>query len=435
MDPETLMAQAQKAFDQALTIAQDWLLSPAAWSQFGLLIGAYLLARLVNRMVAPRLTQLLRPAADNMTILAKSRRFVLIFLPLLLPLLAYGFTAIGEAVTRSLFGSGAVIAFGKRVFLFLAARALAKHILTDPYLRTLARYVLVPVAALYAVGLLDQVIAALDGAQANLGNINFSALAVVRGLIAGSFLFWLGQWSNSQSSAYIEQQPMRPAIRQLAIKTTEIAIFGIAFLILMNIMGVSLSSLTIIGGAVGVGLGFGLQKIASNFISGVILMIEGQATVGDYVELDGGEAGTIIKMMARATVLETYDGRWIVVPNEDFITTRVVNYSDSGSANRLEVPFSVSYDTDINKVPAIIEAAVATHPGVLQNPEPPDCELRGFGDSGIDFGVEFWVEGIDDGKNKYASDVLFLIWNALKDNDIEIPYPHRVIEVKGSLPT
>ena len=373
MDPETLMAQAQKAFDQALTIAQDWLLSPAAWSQFGLLIGAYLLARLVNRMVAPRLTQLLRPAADNMTILAKSRRFVLIFLPLLLPLLAYGFTAIGEAVTRSLFGSGAVIAFGKRVFLFLAARALAKHILTDPYLRTLARYVLVPVAALYAVGLLDQVIAALDGAQANLGNINFSALAVVRGLIAGSFLFWLGQWSNSQSSAYIEQQPMRPAIRQLAIKTTEIAIFGIAFLILMNIMGVSLSSLTIIGGAVGVGLGFGLQKIASNFISGVILMIEGQATVGDYVELDGGEAGTIIKMMARATVLETYDGRWIVVPNEDFITTRVVNYSDSGSANRLEVPFSVSYDTDINKVPAIIEAAVSSC-------KTPNRQIVSFGD-------------------------------------------------------
>jgi len=95
----------------------------------------------------------------------------------------------------------------------------------------------------------------------------------------------------------------------------------------MNIMGVDLGSLAVLGGAIGVGLGFGLQKIASNFISGVILLVEGQATVGDYVELDGGEAGTIIKMTARATFLETYDGRWIVVPNEDFITTRVVNYS------------------------------------------------------------------------------------------------------------
>jgi small-conductance mechanosensitive channel len=202
----------------------------------------------------------------------------------------------------------------------------------------------------------------------------------------------------------------------------------------MNIMGINLGSLAVLGGAIGVGLGFGLQKIASNFISGVILLVEGQATVGDYVELDGGEAGTIIKMTARATFLETFDGRWIVVPNEDFITTRVVNYSDSGSANRLEANFSVSYDTDINLVPAIVEAAVAKHPGVLDAPEPPDCELRGFGDSGIDFVVEFWVNGIDDGKNKYTSDVLFLVWNALRDNGIEIPYPHRVIEIKGGMP-
>ena len=435
MEPATLMDQARDAFEQALALAQDWLLSPAAWSQFGLLIGAYLLARLVNRILSPRITKLLTPDGANQSVLSKARRFVLIFLPLLLPLLAYGFTAIGEAVTRSLFGSGAVIAFGKRVFLFLAARALAKDIIKDPFLRMLARYVLVPVAALYAVGFLDEVITALDEAVVNLGNISFSALAIVRGIIAGSILFWFGQWSNSQSSAYIEQQPMRPAIRQLTTKAAEFTIFAVAFLILMNVMGISLSSLAIIGGAVGVGLGFGLQKIASNFISGVILMVEGQATVGDYVELDGGEAGTIIRMTARATILETYDGRWIVVPNEDFITTRVVNYSDSGSANRLEVAFSVSYDTDINKVPAIIEAAVATHPGVLQEPEGPDCELRGFGDSGIDFGVEFWVEGIDDGKNKYASDVLFIIWNALKDNDIEIPYPHRVVEFKGPMPT
>jgi cytochrome b561 len=118
-----LMDQARDAFKEGVVIAQDWLLSPAAWSQFALLIGAYLLARLVNRLLAPRVTKWLTPETDSQTTLAKARRFVLIFLPLLLPLLAYGFTAIGEAVTRSLFGSGAVIAFGKRVFLFLAARA------------------------------------------------------------------------------------------------------------------------------------------------------------------------------------------------------------------------------------------------------------------------------------------------------------------------
>jgi len=430
----TIVDQGLELLNKGMDLALVWLLSPAAWTQFALLVGAYFLALILNRIITPKLSRLLLPEADSTTLLSKGRRFILMFLPLLLPLFAYGFTAIGEQVTRSLFGSGAVIAFGKRFFLFLALRSFARNILTDPFLRLLGKFVVIPVGALYALGVLDPVMVGLSETGVSIGNINFSVLALVRGIIAGSLLFWLGHWSNTQSVAYIERQRMRPAIRQLLTKVAEFAIFGFAFLLLMNIMGVDLGSLAVLGGAIGVGLGFGLQKIASNFISGVILLVEGQATVGDYVELDGGEAGTIIKVTARATFLETFDGRWIVVPNEDFITTRVVNYSDSGSANRLEAPFSVSYDTDINKVPALIEAAVSAHPSVLQKPEPPDCELRGFGDSGIDFVVEFWVNGIDDGKNKYTSDILFVIWNTLKDNGIEIPYPHRVIEIKGGLP-
>ena len=433
-EPNALVLRAIEMFDTGYDLAMGWLLSPAAWVQFAMLVGAYVLAKLVDRYVTPRLTALLMPSTDNTNLLSKARRFVLMFLPLLLPLFAYGFTAIGEQVARSLFGSGAVIAFGKRLFLFLALRAFARDILTDPFLHLLGKFVVIPVGALYALGILDPVVIGLSETRVSIGNIVFSLLAVVRGVIAGSLLFWLGHWSNTQSADYIERQKIRPAIRQLLTKVAEFSIFGFAFLLLMNIMGVNLGTLAVLGGAIGVGLGFGLQKIASNFISGVILLVEGQATVGDYVELDGGEAGTIIKLTARAIFLETFDGRWIVVPNEDFITTRVVNYSDSGSANRLEVAFSVSYDTDINAVPAIIEEAVATHPGVLDAPEPPDCELRGFGESGINFVVEFWVNGIDDGKNKYTSDVLFLVWNALRDNGIEIPYPHRVIEIKGRMP-
>lgn len=430
----TIVDQGIDLLNKGLDLAMQWLLSPAAWTQFALLVGAYFLAVIVNRITTPKLSHLLTPEDESTTLLSKGRRFVLMFLPLLLPLFAYGFTAIGEQVTRSLFGSGAVIAFGKRLFLFLALRAFARDILSDPFLHLLGKYVVVPVGALYALGVLDPVMQGMAETGVSIGNINFSVLALVRGIIAGSLLFWLGHWSNSQSVAYIERQRMRPAIRQLLTKVAEFAIFGFAFLLLMNIMGVDLGSLAVLGGAIGVGLGFGLQKIASNFISGVILLVEGQATVGDYVELDGGEAGTIIKMTARATFLETFDGRWIVVPNEDFITTRVVNYSDSGSVNRLEAAFSVSYDTDINKIPALIEAAVAAHPSVLQTPEPPDCELRGFGESGIDFAVEFWVNGIDDGKNKYTSDIFFVIWNTLRDNGIEIPFPQRVIEIKGGLP-
>jgi small-conductance mechanosensitive channel len=420
---------------QGVEIAKTWLLSPAAWSQFALLVVAFFLAVVVARRLNKVLTRILTPAEGQLGMIADARRAVLPFLALLMPLLAYVFTAIGEEVVRSMFGSGAVIAFGKRAILFLAARAFVRDIIRDPFLRMFGRYVIIPIAALYALGILDDVSTFLGETQVVLGNIQFSALAVVRGIIAGSLLFWLGRWSTGHSKTLIEKQDeLRPATRELAIKATELIIFGLLFLILMNVMGIDLTALAVLGGAVGVGLGFGLQKIASNFISGVILLLEGQATVGDFVELDGGEAGTIVRMMARATILETYDGRWIVVPNEDFITTRVVNYSDSGSANRYEADFSVSYGTDINLVPDIVEAAVAKHPEVLDDPEPPDCELRGFGDSGVDFCVEFWVNGIDDGKNKYTSDVLFLVWNALKEAGIEIPYPHRVVEIKGPLP-
>ena len=432
-----IVRQALEYAQQGWDIAKSWLLSPAAWSQFGLLIAAYIAAVLVTRRLLPVLEKLLTPPEEQEHIIARTRRFVLIFLPLILPLLAYFFTAVGEGVTRSLFGSGAVIAFGKRVFLFLAARILVNQILRDPFLKLLGRYILIPVMAIYAVGMLDLVVAKLEESVVELGNISFSVMALVRGLIAGSLLFWLGRWSNEQSASFIQkQEEMRPATRTLAQKTAEVVIFGVAFLLLMNIMGISLTSLAVLGGAIGVGIGFGLQQIASNFISGVILLLEGQATVGDYVELDGGEAGTIVKMTARATILETYDGRWIVVPNEHFITTRVVNYSDAGSANRYEAAFSVSYDTDINKVPAIIEEAVRKLDFVLEGGEggelDPDCELRGFGDSGVDFAVEFWVNGIDDGRNKFTPKVLMAVWNALKENGIEIPYPHRVVELKGA---
>ena len=416
---------------QAGEIALGWLSSPAAWSQFGLLAVAYLVARLATARATPFVTRLLDPAAKPGP-LANARRFALRFVPLMLPLVAYGLTAMGEEVTRATFGSGEVIAFGKRVFIFLAARIFVREVLTDSFLRLLGKYVLIPVAALYVLGVLDDITQRLDETVIALGNIRFSVLALIRGVIAGAVLFWLGSWSNRQSASYIKaQDELRPATRELAVKAVEVMIFGAAFLLLLSIMGIDLTAVAVLGGALGVGIGLGLQQIAANFVSGIILLIEGQTTVGDYVELDGGERGTIVKMTARACILETFDGRWIVVPNDHFITTRVVNYSDQGSANRYEAPFSVSYDTDINRVPEIIETAVAALPFVLQDPDGPDCELRGFGESSVDFAVEYWVAGIDDGKNKYASQVNFAIWNALKAAGIEMPYPHRVIEVKG----
>lgn len=427
------MERVQDWLQQASDTAVGWLSSPAALSQFGLLLLAYFAARLLARRFSPVIERTLTPKPEAAHIVARLRRFVLLFLPLLLPLLAYALTAVGEGLTRATFGTGGVIAFGKRVFLFLAALELVRKVLPPGFLKLMGRYVLLLVMALHVMGVLDDVTTYLDAAQVNLGNIQFTVLALIRGLIAGSLLFWLGSWSNRQSAGYLKaQQDLRPATRELAIKASEVAIFGAAFLLLMSIMGIDLTAVAVLGGALGVGIGLGLQQIAANFVSGIILLLEGQTTVGDYVELDGGEKGTIVKMTARACVLETFDGKWIVVPNEHFITSRVVNYSDQGSANRYEALFSVSYETDINIVPDIIERSVSKLPFVLQSPDGPDCELRGFGESSVDFAVEYWVAGIDDGKNKYGSPVLFAIWNALKEAGIEMPYPHRVVELRNA---
>ena len=418
---------------QGLETLLSWLSTPAGYMQFALLLAAYLIALAVYAWARPRLKRVLDVDEEDRRPVSHALRFLRLFLPLMLPLIAYAVTAAGEAVTRSVFGAGEIIALGKRLFIFLAVWRLVKYVLQDPTLKFVGRYAALPIAALYVIGLLTVVTTELGEMRVVLGDINFSALAIIRGVIAGIILFWLGRWSSDTGTTYIRaQEELRPPTRELAAKAFEAAVFGTAFLLLINVLGLNLSALAIFGGALGVGIGFGLQKIASNFISGIILLLEGQATVGDFVELDGGESGTIVKLGARATILETFDGKWIVVPNEDFITSRIVNWSDAGSGNRYEVEFSVAYETDINTIPDLIEKAVSAHPAVLQHPEKPDCELRGFGDSGVDFAVEFWAEGLDDGPNKYTSDIRFVVWNALKDAGVEIPFPQREIRYRDA---
>jgi len=245
---QDLLNTAMGYVTPALDFALAWMINPANWVQFALLVGAYVAAVVITRRLNPRLQKALTPPADSQTPLAKVRRFVLIFLPLVLPLLAFALTAVGEQVTRSIFGSGEVIAFGKRVFLFLAVRAFVRDMLTDPLLK-------------------EPLMAFLEDTVVPLGGMSFSLLGLLRFVVVATVMFWLGRWSNDQSSAVIQKQDMPPATRQLAVKAAEIAIFGAAFLVAMNIAGIPLTSLAVLTGALGVGIGFGLQKIASNFVA------------------------------------------------------------------------------------------------------------------------------------------------------------------------
>ena len=188
-----LLDQALGYVETIYQIAVTWLLSPAAWSQFVILLVAYILAVIITRRFNPIIAALIAPAEEADNPIATARRFVLQFMPLILPLLAYALTGIGESVTRSVFGSGAVIAFGKRVFLFLAIRTFAKDMLSDPLLKLLGKYVLIPVGALYALGLIDFVSITLQETVVPLGNMSFSLFWILQFAVVASVIFWLGR--------------------------------------------------------------------------------------------------------------------------------------------------------------------------------------------------------------------------------------------------
>ena len=136
----------------------------------------------------------------------------------------------------------------------------------------------------------------------------------------------------------------------------------------------------------------------------------------------------------RSSTLETFDGKEIMVPNEKFITTTFENWTRDDPRQRYEVDFSVAYDSDIHQVIRLVKDAVTAHPAVLKIPEAPDVELRGFGDSGVNLAAEFWCSGLDDGKNRFTADILLVIWDTLKANNISIPFPQREVRVLGNTP-
>lgn len=204
-------------------------------------------------------------------------------------------------------------------------------------------------------------------------------------------------------------------------------------------MGINLTALAVFGGAIGVGLGFGLQAIASNFISGIIIIMDKSVSVGDHIEMEDGKSGLVTQLSLRSTTVETYDGKDIVIPNEKFITSVFTNWTHKNNKQRYSVGFSVAYNTDVRSVIVLIKEAVAIHPQVLSGEEctleeQPDCEIDSFGDNGINMHVEFWMEGIDDGKNRVGSDLFLIILETLQKNSIEIPFPQRdvrIIETKS----
>lgn len=354
---------------------------------------------------------------------------------LLQPVSAAVVLGIAAAISAGTTGESWLIRAAQGVAFVFVVYSLAKHFLQNATISLILKWVGLPIALLYSVGWLGEVIEHLESVSIEIGNIRLTLYAVLRTVVFGFVLFWLGRISNVTGQRVIRTQPaLDPSTREIAAKLFEIGVFVLIFLLLMNVMGIDVTTLAVFGGALGVGLGFGLQQIASNFISGIIILLDRSITIGDFIQLEDGRSGTLRELTMRSATLETFDGKDIMVPNERFITTAFTNWTHHNKQQRYSLNFQVAYKTDLEKLFEIVREIVASHPKVLSGEDlpvalRPDAEIEKFGDSGIDILVEFWMDGIDDGENRVGADLLLMIWTALKANDIEIPFPQREVKV------
>ena len=263
------------------------------------------------------------------------------------------------------------------------------------------------------------------------GNFSISLYAAMKALLNIIIIFWITSFIADFMDRKISSlKSVKVANKSLIQKIIQIVIYLFAFLIFLNVLGLNLTSLTILSGAIGIGLGFGLQKIAANFISGFILTLERSLKIGDLIELEDGTFGYVRKSSSRATLIETIDGKEVLVPNEEFIIKQVVNWTLNNSNARIEINFGVSYGSDIELARDLALEATKENQRCLNMPEVV-CWLDNFGDSSVNFILYFWIDDVNLGLRNVKSEVLFSIWKKFKDNNIEIPFPQRDLNIRS----
>jgi small-conductance mechanosensitive channel len=282
--------------------------------------------------------------------------------------------------------------------------------------------------ALSILGLLDPVENALDSAGVVIGGLRITALIAIKATVLLLFALWAATGTSNFLDRRLRSYPdLTPSIQVLLGKLLRIALITFAVLVVLSSVGIDFSALALFSGAVGVGVGFGLQKIVSNLVSGIILLADKSIKPGDIITL-GDNWGWVDTMGARYTSVVSPDGREYLIPNEDFVTQRVINWSYSNERVGLDVKFGVSYASDPHQVRALALAAVAALPRVLNEPAPV-CHLVKFGDSSLDFSLWFWIGDPIKGVGNVRSEVLLALWDAFKREGIEIPYPVRDMRI------
>ena len=289
------------------------------------------------------------------------------------------------------------------------------------------------IAALNIVGLLGPATELLNSMAINMGEVRISVLGIVKAMIAVSILMWLASFLTSQFEKRLKRMPtVTPSMSVLFGKLFRIVVYSLAFVIGLDSVGIDLTAFAVFSGAVGLGVGFGLQKVVSNLISGMILLIDRSVKPGDVIAV-GNTYGSINALGARYVSVITRDSVEHLIPNEELISQRVENWSYSNQMVRLRMPIGIDYESD---VPKAIDVAVQAVEGVerILNDPSPVCLLSGFGDDSVDLELRVWIRDPQNGLANIKSQVLLNVWELFRENEIHFPFPQRDLHIKSSVP-
>jgi small-conductance mechanosensitive channel len=287
---------------------------------------------------------------------------------------------------------------------------------------------------LWLSGLLPLILAELDTIHWRVGASTMSVRTLIEGTLTAGVVLIVALWISSA----IETRLLRSAVgselslRKAVSNATRALLVFVGLLVALSAVGIDLTALSVLGGAIGVGIGFGLQKLAASYVSGFVMLAERSVRIGDMVRVDGFE-GRITDINARYTVVRALTGRESIVPNEIFISSRIENLSLADSRVMLSTVVSVGYDSDVDLVLRLLSEAAAQQTRVLKDPDPvPSVNLTHFGADGLEFTLNFWVLDPENGQQNIRSLVNMAILKSLREHGIQIPYPQRVVHLPNA---
>lgn len=282
--------------------------------------------------------------------------------------------------------------------------------------------------ALHLSGILPQALSALEDVKFNIGKNPVNLLLALQGLLTIVVTIFIALWfSRVIENKIMRVQHINMNLRVVLTKLLRVLLLFIAVLIALSAVGLDITMLSVFGGALGVGLGFGLQRIASNYVSGFIILLDKSMQIGDVVTIDT-HYGVVSDLRTRYLVLRKLDGTEVIIPNETLITTPVINHSFSEHKARVQMPIQVSYDSPLELAMQLMQKAAAQHPRVLIEPVPA-VQVKGFGESGIDLMLSIWIPDPEEGSSSLQSEIYLEIWRSFQKNNISIPFPQREVRI------